>query len=56
MENTKEMKVGTKFKYDNENWICVSNDGFVFQADNLNKDSNRPSFMFIGMSADVVLI
>lgn len=56
MTNTKEIKVGQKFKHDREEWICTENDGFIFSADNLNKDSLRSSLMFIGGSEDVELI
>ena len=35
---TREIKVGTKFKHMKEEWICTSNDGFIFEADCLNKN------------------
>lgn len=56
MINSKEIRAGQRFKYDGEEWICTSNDGFIFSADNLNKTSVRTNIMFVGLSEDVELI
>ena len=54
--NSKDVKIGQKFKYDGENWICTSNDGFIFSANNLDKTSSRVDIMFIGLTEEVELI
>lgn len=56
MVSSKEVKVNQRFKYDGETWVCTSNDGFIFSAENVNENSNRHDFMFIGMGEDVELI
>lgn len=54
--NTREIKAGQKFKHNNSTWICTSNDGFIFSADNTDEKSSVANMMFIGMSEDVELI
>ena len=31
--STKDIKKGDKFRHKGEEWICTSNDGFIFMAD-----------------------
>lgn len=49
---TREIKVGTKFKHMKEEWICTSNDGFIFEADCLNKNCPMKDLMLIGSSEE----
>lgn len=56
MTNTKEIKIGQCFKYDGEEWMCTSNDEFIFTASNLNENSTHADFMLVGMSEDVEII
>ncbi len=53
---TKEMKVGTKFKHNGEEWVCTSNDGIIFTADCLNKNSTTVDLMFVASSEEVEVI
>lgn len=53
---TKDIKVGTKFKHMGEEWICTSNDGFIFEADSLNKDCLLKNMMLVGSSEEVEII
>lgn len=53
---TRNIKVGTKFKHMKEEWICTSNDGFIFEADCLNKNCPMKDLMLIGSSEEVEVI
>ena len=53
---TRAIKVGTKFKHMTEEWICTSNDGFIFKADCLNKNCPMADLMLIGSSEEVEVI
>lgn len=54
--STKEIKVGQKFKHMGEEWICTSNDGFIFTADCLNKSCSMADMMLVGSEEDVELV
>lgn len=43
-----DIKVGQKFKHNGEVFICTSNDGFIFDADNTDSTSTCVNMMFIG--------
>lgn len=53
---TRNIKAGTKFKHMKEEWICTSNDGFIFEADCLNKNCPMKDLMLIGSSEEVEVI
>lgn len=56
MINTSEVKVGQKFKHDGEVWICTSNDGFIFSAENVDENATRTDIMFVGISEEIELV
>lgn len=50
---TKEIEVGQIFKHKGEEWICTYNDGFIFEADCLNKSCPLANMMLVGGSEEV---